>query len=147
MALRMPSKNTMGFEKKPLAIYRCHPKSITGSMNLKYSLESKLSVVEQAIERDYSDLIYLRRKALSNVYSGITDYMLVRGSDSSETRKLLRIAISLYPITPFNYLKYILTFFPRSIVEKLRVYNRSLRKLSFLISGKYRVANYYCKKN
>jgi glycosyltransferase involved in cell wall biosynthesis len=139
MWLRIASKYPVGCIYKPLAKYRCHPTSIISSMDLKYSLQSKLSVIEQAIGNNYSVLIDLRRKALARVYSDTTDYMLARGSDRRETRKLLRLSISLYPYSLVNYIRYILSFFPKSLLEILRKCRFSLRKLHYHIITWFRI--------
>lgn len=130
MWLRIAARYQIRLVDRPLAKYRRHSASQTGTMNFQYAFQSKLTIIENAIARDPERLSDLHERAIANLYTAMGEWMLKR-EDPIGARRMFARAIQLRPchIRSFSY--WLATFFPNNILDWLIIARRRCQRMIF----------------
>jgi glycosyltransferase involved in cell wall biosynthesis len=127
MWLRIAAEFRASFVDQPLAKYRRHSLSKTETIDLEYTLRSRLQIVEKALAQNPKRLSGLRDRAVANVCSGVGRLMLKRGANVS-ARTMFRRAVRLCPrdIELSGY--WLATFLPPRLLKSLTQIRRFVRQ-------------------
>lgn len=123
MWLRIAAKHAIGYVAQPLAKYRWHSSSMTGTTGPQYTFESKLRVIENAVAREPKRLADLRGRAIANLCTIMGKWMVKRNEDAKAREMFIR-AIRYYPYDIRILAYWLATFLPvpflRRTVDTLR---------------------------
>jgi glycosyltransferase involved in cell wall biosynthesis len=117
--LRIAAMYKVGYVHQPTAGIRQHKTSMIGSVDLGYYLNSKLTVVEEALQREPKRLQDLRKTAVANVLASTGEYMLARGA-RREARKVFREALMDNPSSLRSIFFFLLSFLPAWMLATLK---------------------------
>jgi glycosyltransferase involved in cell wall biosynthesis len=127
MWLRIAAELRASFVDQPLAKYRRHSLGKTGTIDLEYTFQSRMLIIEKALAQNPKRLSGLRDQAIANVYSGVGRLMLKRGA-SVNARAMFRRAVRLCPrdIKLSSY--WLATFLPPRLLKSLTQIRRLVRQ-------------------
>jgi len=116
MWLWIAAKYQVRFVERPLAKYRRHATSMTGTMHLQSAFRSRWTIIENAVARDPERLSDLREQALAEVCLGMVGPMVRRG-DRRGARRMLGRAARLVPCDFRILLYWLQALLPTAIVD------------------------------
>jgi glycosyltransferase involved in cell wall biosynthesis len=117
--LRIAAMYNVGYVDQPTAGIRQHKTSMIGSVDLGYYLNSKITVVEEALQREPKRLKDLRKTAVANVLASTGEYMLARGA-RREARRVFREALMENSSSMRSIFLLLLSFLPAWMIAALR---------------------------
>lgn len=116
MWLRLAAAAPAGCVRSPLARVRSHPGSMTGTMDLDSTYQSRVTVIDRAIALRPRQLEPLRSRAISNVQLGIGQWMVRRG-DMPRARSMFLAALREDPRNAKATLHFLASLFPRGVLK------------------------------
>lgn len=118
MWLRIAAEYPVACVHEPLACYRLHPASMTGSMDLEEALRSRLTIVERAADRHSDKSAGLKSIARARLYTNIGRKALDREERPAARRWLVQ-AIRNEPANRLAWILFLAAFVPRPILRVL----------------------------
>ncbi|MBE3118748.1 MAG: glycosyltransferase [Candidatus Atribacteria bacterium] len=126
MWLRIAARYPVGLISQPLAYYRIHATSKTGTKDAQVILRGELDVIERAIAREPVRLGSLRRRVIAERYavSGIGYAGMGR---TSPARAMFVQAMRYNPSNPLAYLFWLSTWFGGNLLHRIHLLNVARR--------------------